>query len=77
VPGPAAQSFCPFSATPYHFSLCAATAAAPSAGVSGAAWAIDASRLATTPASRVELTVALADIEFLQKLEGIRDRYFI
>ena len=39
---------------------------ASSAFVSGAAWATDASRLATTPASRVALTVAFADIEFLQ-----------
>jgi hypothetical protein len=37
--------------------------------VSGAAWAAEASRLATTPASRVELTVALADMEILQKLK--------
>src|SRR6266446_3716579 len=42
VPGPAAQSFCPFRATPKHFSLCAATAASPSAFVSGAAKAVEA-----------------------------------
>jgi hypothetical protein len=45
--------------------------------VSGAAWTTDASRLATTPASRVELTVAFVDIAFLQRLEGIRDGYVI
>ena len=37
VPAPAAQSFCPFSATPKHFSLCAAIAAASSPFVKGAA----------------------------------------
>ena len=39
VPGPAAQSFWPFSETPKHFSLPAAVAAFASASVSGAALA--------------------------------------
>jgi hypothetical protein len=64
VPGPAAQSFCPFSATPKHFSLPAATAALPSASVKGAAAAIDASALVTAPASKSELTVDFTDMSF-------------
>jgi len=43
VPGPAAQSFWPFSATPKHFSFLAATAASASALVRGPAEASVAS----------------------------------
>src|SRR5258708_12990625 len=62
VRGTAAQLFCPFSATPKHFCLPGATAALPSALVSGAAAAIDAGAVATAPASTNALTVDLADI---------------
>src|ERR1700737_5672179 len=65
VPGPAAQSFWPFSATPKHFSLWAATAASPSALVSGAAEAMVASAVVTAPARIRELTRFFADIGFL------------
>src|SRR6266853_3125803 len=65
VPGPAAQSFWPFSATPKHFSLWAATAASPSALVSGAAAAMVASAVVTAPARTNELTSFFADIGFL------------
>jgi hypothetical protein len=57
-----AMGICPFSATPKHFCLPAATAALPSASVSGAAAAIDASAVVTAPASTNALTVDLADI---------------
>src|SRR5215831_15680750 len=62
VPGPAAQSFWPFRATPKHFSFLAATAASTSAFVSGAALAIVASAVVTAPARTNELTVNFADI---------------
>src|ERR1700751_5803694 len=62
VPGPAAQSFWPFRATPKHFSLCAATAASASALVSGAAAARVASAVETAPARTSELTRCFADI---------------
>src|SRR5271167_4793360 len=62
VPGPAAQSFCPFSATPKHFSLCAATAASPSAFVSGAANEIDESAAVMAPARRAAVTVDFVDM---------------
>src|SRR5260370_12101389 len=62
VPGPAAQSFWPFSATPKHFSLWAATAASPSALVSGAAEAMVASAVVTAPARIRELIRFFADI---------------
>src|SRR5580692_9858436 len=65
VPGPAAQSFWPFSATPKHFSLWAATAASASAFVKGAAAAMVASAVVTAPARTNELTIFLADIGFL------------
>ena len=64
VPGPAAQSFCPFNATPKHFSFPAATAALPSASVKGPAAAIDANADVTAPASKSELTFNFADIQF-------------
>src|SRR5258707_8275547 len=64
VPAPAAQSFCAFSATPKHFSLPAATAALPSASVSGAAATIDARAVVVAPASTNALTVDLTDIWF-------------
>src|ERR1700751_1665792 len=62
VPGPAAQSFWPFRATPKHFSLWAATAASVSAFVSGAALASVASAVETAPARTSELTRFLVDI---------------
>src|SRR5580704_17726201 len=62
VPGPAAQSFWPFRATPKHFSLCAAVAASPSALVKGAAAARVASAVETAPARTSELTRYFADI---------------
>src|ERR1700678_3115347 len=62
VPGPAAQSFCPFSATPKHFSLCAATAASPSAFVSGAANEIDERAAVMAPARRAAVTVDFVDM---------------
>src|SRR3984957_2934723 len=65
VPGPAAQSFWPFSATPKHFSLWAAMAASPSALVSGAAAAMVASAVVTAPARTNELTSFFVDIGFL------------
>ena len=64
VPAPAAQSFCPLSATPKHFSLCAATAASPSAFVRGAAAAMLARALDTTAARMKELMAVFADIMF-------------
>src|SRR4051812_27281377 len=65
VPGPAAQSFWPFMATPKHFSFFAATAASASALVSGPATASVASAVETAPASMSELTVVLADMRVL------------
>src|SRR5689334_23712356 len=65
VPGPAAQSFWPFSATPKHFSFLAAMAASPSALVSGPAAARVASAVDTAPARTSEVTACLADIEIL------------
>src|SRR5271167_1189602 len=64
VPGPAAQSFWPLRATPKHFSLCAATAAAPSAFVSGAAKAIVARALDMALARTSDVIVVFADIGF-------------
>src|SRR5580700_3812448 len=64
VPGPAAQSFWPLRATPKHFSLCAATAAFPSAFVNGAAAAIDASAVVTAPARMAELKIVFTDMTF-------------
>src|SRR5216683_7150592 len=61
VPGPAAQSFWPFSATPKHFSLWAAIAASPSALVSGPAAAMVASAVVTAPARTNELTTFFAE----------------
>src|SRR5262249_50149006 len=52
----------PFRATPKHFSFLAATAAATSAFVSGAAAAIVASAVVMAPARKNELTVYFADI---------------
>jgi hypothetical protein len=62
VPGPAAQSFWPFRATPKHFSFLAATAASTSAFVSGASAAIVARAAVTVPARTNVLTVYFADI---------------
>src|ERR1700722_19115877 len=64
VPGPAAQSFWPFSATPKHFSFLAATAASASALVRGAAAARVASAVERAPARASDVTTCLADIEF-------------
>jgi hypothetical protein len=55
VPGPAAQSFWPFNATPKHSCFPAACAAVDSASVNGAAAAIDASAVVTAPAKNTEL----------------------
>src|SRR5690349_7217790 len=55
VPGPAAQSFWPFRATPKHFSFLAATAASASALVKGPAAAMVASAVLTAPARTNEL----------------------
>src|SRR4029077_5805223 len=65
VPGPAGQSFWPFSATPNHFSLWAATPASVSALVSGPAAAMVASAVVTAPARTSELTKLFADIGLL------------
>src|ERR1700738_5316836 len=65
VPGPAAQSFWPLRATPKHFSLWAATAASPSAFVSGAAAAMVASAVVRAPARTNELIIFFVDIGFL------------
>src|SRR5215470_11022072 len=62
VPGPAAQSFCPFSATPKHFSFLAAVAASTSALVSGPADAKVAKAVETAPARTSELTTFFADM---------------
>src|SRR5215475_835813 len=62
VPGPAAQSFWPFSATPKHFSFLAAIAASASALVSGAATAKVASAVETALARTSELTTFFADM---------------
>ena len=59
VPGPAAQSFCPFRATPKHFSLWAAIAAAFSASVKGAAEASVASALDRALARTSEVMAVL------------------
>src|SRR5258706_4611274 len=61
VPGPAAQSFWPLRATPKHFSLLAATAACPSAFVSGPAAAIVAVAVGTARSRVNQLLALLAD----------------
>lgn len=66
VPGPAAQSFCPFRATPKHFSLWAAIAAAFSASVKGAAEASVASALDRALARTSEVMAVFADISLLR-----------
>src|SRR6516225_1931590 len=66
VPGPAAQSFWPLRATPKHFSLWAATAASTSPLVSGAAETRLASALERALARTSEVTVVLADMDFLR-----------
>src|SRR4051794_16946197 len=71
VPGPAAQSFWPFRATPKHFSFLAATAASPSALVSGAAVASVASAVDMAPARTSVVTASLADIEVSPVRDGI------
>src|SRR5712692_11776559 len=70
VPGPAAQSFCPFSATPKHFSLPAATAALASASVNGAAAAKEASAEATAIARIPVLTFDFIDIGISPRFLG-------
>src|SRR5229473_3676636 len=70
VPGPAAQSFSPLSATPKHFSLPAATAALASASVSGAAAAKEASAEATALARITVLTLDFIDIGISPSLIG-------
>jgi hypothetical protein len=67
VPGPAAQSFCPFNATPKHFSLWAAVAAAASSLDSGEAAAIVATAVATALARTAELTMDLTDMTEISK----------
>src|SRR5690349_13430143 len=62
VPGPAAQSFWPFSATPKHFSFFAAMAASVSALVRGAAAATVASAVETAPARTRELMIFFIDL---------------
>src|SRR5262249_31837686 len=62
VPGPAAQSFWPFKATPKHFSFFAAMAASASAWVRGPAAATVASAVETAPASMRELIVVFIDL---------------
>src|SRR5260370_28331149 len=64
VPGPAAQSFWPLRATPKHFSLWAATAAFPSAFVSGPAAAIVTMAAVSAPARMNELTALPAHTGF-------------
>src|ERR1700745_3182185 len=64
VPSPAAQSFGPLRGTPKHFSLWAATAASPSAFVSGPAAAIVAMAVVTGPARMNEFMVLLPDMGF-------------
>src|SRR5208283_4920820 len=66
VPGPAAQSFCPFRATPKHFSLWAAIAAAFSASVNGAAEASVASALERALARTSEMVAVFDDIGLLR-----------
>src|SRR5271166_1083545 len=66
VPGPAAQSFWPLRATPKHFSLCAAMAAAFSASVKGAAEASVASAPDRALARTSEVTTVFADIGLLR-----------
>src|ERR1700692_1967364 len=68
VPGPAAQSFWPFRATPKHFSLWAATAACSSSLVRGAALARLARALDSAPARMRELITVFVDIGFLSRL---------
>src|SRR5689334_17670272 len=63
VPGPAAQSFWPFRATPKHFSFLAAVAASTSALVRGPAAASVASAVLTAPARTRELTTVFADMD--------------
>jgi hypothetical protein len=76
VPGPAAQSFWPFRATPKHFSFFAAMAASPSALVRGAAAATVASAVETAPASTSELIVVFIDLSTtgLHRLLGEKGR---
>src|SRR5215813_6123503 len=62
VPGPAAQSFCPFRATPKHFSFLAAIAASASALVRGPAAATVASAVETAPTSTSELIVVFIEV---------------
>src|SRR5271157_5387500 len=66
VPGPAAQSFWPLRATPKHFSLWAAIAAAFSASVKGAAEASVASALDRALARTSEVMAVFADISILR-----------
>src|SRR5271165_3801125 len=70
VPGPAAQSFCPFRATPKHFSLWAAIAAAFSASVKGAEEASVASALDRALARTSEVMAVFADISLLRIAVG-------
>src|ERR1700760_1405008 len=71
VPGPAAQSFWPFSATPKHFSLWAAMAAAFSASVSGPAEASVENAPARAPARTSEVTTVLADMDLLRLMVAL------
>src|SRR5271166_2463615 len=66
VPGPAAQSFWPLRATPKHFSLWAAMAAAFSASVNGPAEASVASALDRALARTSEVMAVFADIGLLR-----------
>src|SRR5271165_4882101 len=66
VPGPAAQSFWPLRATPKHFSLWAAMAAALSASVNGPAEASVASALDRALARTSEVMAVFADIGSLR-----------
>src|SRR5271157_2898836 len=70
VPGPAAQSFMPLSATPKHFSLWAAIAASTSALLSGPAEARLASALERALARTSEVTAVLPDMSFLRFAGG-------
>src|SRR5271155_82633 len=62
VPGPAAQSFWPFKATPKHFCLWAATAAFASALVRGPALARVVNAVVIAPARTSELTALFVDM---------------
>src|SRR3990167_172771 len=68
VPGPAAQSFWPLSATPKHFSLPASIAILTCSAVSGAAEASVAMAVANAPARAAELTIDFADISDISLL---------